>query len=141
VYAATAWAAERARAGHGATLIEHVTYRAGAHSTSDDPSRYRPKDEFPAWPLGDPVERLKKHLIGLGEWDDARHTALLAELETEVAAAWKQAMSYGTNNDGARLDPALMFDDVFKVLPPHLEAQRAELEAELAAARDAGAAT
>jgi 2-oxoisovalerate dehydrogenase E1 component alpha subunit len=141
VYAATAWAAERARAGHGATLIEHVTYRAGAHSTSDDPSRYRPKDEFPAWPLGDPVERLKKHLIGLGEWDDARHTALLAELETEVATAWKQAMSYGTNNDGARLDPALMFEDVFKVLPPHLEAQRAELEAELAAARDAGAAT
>ena len=141
MYAATAWAAERARAGHGATLIEHVTYRAGAHSTSDDPSRYRPKDEFPAWPLGDPVERLKKHLIGLGEWDDARHTALLAELETEVAAAWKQAMSYGTNNDGARLDTALMFEDVFKVLPPHLEAQRAELEAELAAARDAGAAT
>ena len=141
VYAATAWAGERARAGHGATLIEHVTYRAGAHSTSDDPSRYRPKDEFPAWPLGDPVERLKKHLIGLGEWDDARHAALLAELETEVAAAWKQAMSFGTNNDGARLDPALMFDDVFKVLPPHLEAQRAELEAELAAARDAGAAT
>jgi 2-oxoisovalerate dehydrogenase E1 component alpha subunit len=141
VYAATAWAAERARAGHGATLIEHVTYRAGAHSTSDDPSRYRPKDEFPAWPLGDPVERLKKHLISLGEWDDTRHAALLAELETEVAAAWKQAMSYGTNNDGARLDPALMFDDVFKVLPPHLEAQRAELEAELAAARDAGAPT
>lgn len=141
VYAATAWAAERARAGHGATLIEHVTYRAGAHSTSDDPSRYRPKDEFPAWPLGDPVERLKKHLISLGEWDDTRHAALLAELETEVAAAWKQAMSFGTNNDGARLDPALMFDDVFKVLPPHLEAQRAELEAELAAARDAGAAT
>jgi hypothetical protein len=50
-------------------------------------------------------------------------------------------MAYGTNNEGARLDPALMFEDVFKVLPPHLEAQRAELEAELAAARDAGAAS
>ena len=72
VYAATAWAAERARAGHGATLIEHVTYRAGAHSTSDDPVRYRPRDEFDAWPLGDPVARLKAHLIALGEWDETR---------------------------------------------------------------------
>jgi 2-oxoisovalerate dehydrogenase E1 component alpha subunit len=138
VHAATAWAAERARAGHGATLIEHVTYRAGAHSTSDDPSRYRPKDEFPAWPLGDPVERLKKHLIGLGEWDESRHAALLAELEAEVAEAWKQAMSYGTLNEGARLDPALMFTDVFKDIPPHLEAQQAELAAELAAAAGEG---
>ena len=47
----------------------------------------------------------------------------------------------GAFEPGRELDPALMFDDVFKVLPPHLEAQRAELEAELAAARDAGAAT
>jgi 2-oxoisovalerate dehydrogenase E1 component alpha subunit len=134
VHAATAWAAERARAGHGATLIEHVTYRAGAHSTSDDPSRYRPRDEFPAWPLGDPVERLKQHLIGLGEWSDARHAALVGELEAAVADAWKEAMTYGTLTEGPRLDPALMFDDIFKELPPHLEAQRAELMAELEAA-------
>ena len=134
VYAATAWAAARARAGHGATLIEHVTYRAGAHSTSDDPSRYRPKDEFPSWPLGDPVDRLKRHLIGLGEWSEPQHAALVAGLEAEVAEAWKQAMSYGTLNEGARLDPSLMFGDVFKEVPPHLEAQRAELEAELAVA-------
>jgi 2-oxoisovalerate dehydrogenase E1 component alpha subunit len=140
VHAATAWAAERARAGHGATLIEHVTYRAGAHSTSDDPSRYRPKDEFPAWPLGDPVERLKQHLIGLGEWSDARHAALVEELETTVADAWKQAMTYGTLTEGPRLDPSLMFDDIFKELPPHLEAQRAELAAELEAAAAAGSA-
>ena len=134
VYSAVAWAAERARAGHGATLIEHVTYRAGAHSTSDDPSRYRPKDEFPAWPLGDPVERLKTHLIGRGEWSEARHAALTTELETEVSQAWKEAMSFGTLTEGARLDSALMFQDVFKELPPHLEAQRAELDAELAVA-------
>src|SRR5580765_6128864 len=56
VYAATQWAAERARSNHGATLIEHFTYRAGSHSTSDDPTRYRPEDEWKEWPLGDPVE-------------------------------------------------------------------------------------
>ena len=47
----------------GPTLIEYVTYRAGAHSTSDDPSAYRPKTESDAWPLGDPMVRLKSHLI------------------------------------------------------------------------------
>ncbi len=59
VHAVSVWAAERARANLGPTLIEWVTYRAGAHSTSDDPSKYRPKDEGTAWPLGDPIERLK----------------------------------------------------------------------------------
>ena len=63
VYAATQWAAERARANHGATLIELFTYRAGSHSTSDDPTRYRPEDEAANWPLGDPIERLTRHLI------------------------------------------------------------------------------
>ena len=76
VYAVTQWAAERARTGAGPTLIEHVTYRGAAHSTSDDPSRYRPKDDYEKWPLGDPVERLKKHLIALGEWSEERHAAL-----------------------------------------------------------------
>ena len=50
------WAAERARTACGPTLIELVTYRAAAHSTSDDPSRYRPKDEAEQWPLGDPID-------------------------------------------------------------------------------------
>src|SRR5579864_9093304 len=67
VYGATQWAAARARANHGATLIELFTYRAGSHSTSDDPTRYRPEDEPKDWPLGDPVERLSRHLIKLGE--------------------------------------------------------------------------
>lgn len=138
VHAATAWAAERARAGHGATLIELVTYRAGAHSTSDDPSRYRPKDEYHAWPLGDPIERLKRHLIALGEWSEERHAAMTAELEAMVGEAWKQALAFGALAEGPRLDPALMFDDVFREIPAHLEAQRAELREEIAA-RDAAA--
>ncbi|MDP9065062.1 MAG: 3-methyl-2-oxobutanoate dehydrogenase (2-methylpropanoyl-transferring) subunit alpha, partial [Pseudomonadota bacterium] len=68
VHAVTLWAAERARTGAGPTLIELVTYRAAAHSTSDDPARYRAKNDHEHWPLGDPVERLKQHLIELGEW-------------------------------------------------------------------------
>jgi 2-oxoisovalerate dehydrogenase E1 component alpha subunit len=132
VHAATAWAAARARAGHGATLIEHVTYRAGAHSTSDDPTRYRPRDDFEHWPLGDPLERLKQHLIALGEWSEAQHAALVAELDASVAAAWKSAVAYGTLSDGPRLDPALMFYDVFKELPAHLARQRDELASEAA---------
>jgi len=66
VYAASRWAAERARRGVGPTLIEWVTYRGGAHSTSDDPSKYRPADEWAHFPLGDPVARLKQHLIAIG---------------------------------------------------------------------------
>ena len=127
VYAATAWAAERARRGAGATLLELVTYRAAAHSSSDDPSRYRPRDDADRWPLGDPVERLKNHLIALGEWSEARHVALAAELDAQVAAAWKEATTYGTQTDGPRLDPDLMFEDVFKELPQHLKEQRDDM--------------
>ena len=78
VYAVTQWAAQRARTGAGPTLIELVTYRAAAHSTSDDPARYRAKDDQEHWPLGDPIERLKQHLIKLGEWSEERHRALTA---------------------------------------------------------------
>ena len=86
VHAVTQWAAERARTGRGPTLIEHVTYRAAAHSTSDDPARYRPKDDTSSWPLGDPIDRLKNHLIALGEWSEERHRALIAELEAHMRA-------------------------------------------------------
>jgi len=127
VHAATQWAAERARRGAGATLIEYVTYRASAHSSSDDPSRYRPKDDAERWPLGDPIERLKGHLIALGEWSEERHAALTAELDALVVAAWKEAVTYGTQTEGPKLNPDLMFDDVFKELPPHLLEQRDEM--------------
>ncbi len=130
VYAATRWAAERARSGEGATLIELVTYRAGAHSTSDDPSRYRPREEFAEWPLGDPVERLKQHVIRLGVWTEEQHQALLAELEEQVGAAWKQAMSHGTLTEGEKLDPKLMFADVYKDMPDHLREQCTQMESE-----------
>ena len=128
VYAVTQWAAERARQSGGPTLIEHVTYRAGAHSTSDDPSRYRPKEEWQAWPLGDPIERLKGHLIALGEWSEERHAALEKQLEAHVLACWKEAAAFGTLTEGPTLDPATMFEDVFHEMPPHLVREREELE-------------
>ncbi|HUA25431.1 MAG TPA: thiamine pyrophosphate-dependent enzyme [Steroidobacteraceae bacterium] len=134
VYAVTRWAAERARQSGGPTLIEQVTYRAGAHSTSDDPSRYRPKEEWSAWPLGDPVDRLKRHLITLGEWSEDRHAALEKQLEAHVLACWKEAASFGTLTEGPTLDPATMFEDVFHEMPPHLVRQREELR-QLAAAQ------
>ncbi|MFK7886381.1 MAG: thiamine pyrophosphate-dependent enzyme [Gammaproteobacteria bacterium] len=124
VYSVTLWAAERARRGGGPTLIEHVTYRGGAHSTSDDPTKYRPKDEWAAFPLGDPLARLKNHLIQLGQWSEERQEALEEELRAGMSAAWKEAQSYGTMNEGPQLDPSTMFDDVYAETPAHLEAQR-----------------
>ncbi|MFT6462690.1 MAG: 2-oxoisovalerate dehydrogenase E1 component alpha subunit, partial [Maricaulis maris] len=113
VYAATQWAAKRARDGHGATVIEHFTYRADAHSTSDDPSGYRPKGENAIWPLGDPIERLKQHLIGLGEWDEERHAALEKELNELVIASYKEAESHGTLHDGPLSPVESIFEDVY----------------------------
>jgi len=132
VYAVTQWAAERARMGAGPTLIEHVTYRAAPHSTSDDPSRYRPKDEHEHWPLGDPIERLKGHLRALGEWSDEREKALTQQCEEQVAAAWREAVTYGTLTDGPQLDPETMFQDVFKEMTPALARQRLQLAQERA---------
>lgn len=86
VYAATLWAAERARTNAGPTLIEHFTYRAEGHSTSDDPTQYRSAGEPTAWPLGDPIARLKQHLIVIGEWDEERHAAQDRELAEYVRA-------------------------------------------------------
>jgi 2-oxoisovalerate dehydrogenase E1 component alpha subunit len=127
VYAASVWAAERARRNLGPTLIEWVTYRAGPHSTSDDPSKYRPADDWQRFPLGDPITRLKQHLIGIGEWSDVQHAQAQAELEAEVAAAQKEAESYGTLLDGHIPSAASMFEDVYRDMPWHLREQRQQL--------------
>ncbi|MBN8511205.1 MAG: 3-methyl-2-oxobutanoate dehydrogenase (2-methylpropanoyl-transferring) subunit alpha [Burkholderiales bacterium] len=131
VLAASRWAAERARRNLGPTLIEWVTYRAGPHSTSDDPARYRPADDWKRFPLGDPIERLKQHLITIGAWSDAEHEAAKSALEAEVSAALKEAERYG----GALIDnhvPPIesMFEDVYKDMPAHLQQQLAQARAE-----------
>ena len=127
VYSASQWALERARRNLGPTLIEWVTYRAGPHSTSDDPSKYRPANDPARFPLGDPIARLKQHLIKLGAWSDAEHEAMQKELEAEVSAAQKEAERHGTLADGMVRSPAEMFEDVYKEMPAHLRQQRQEL--------------
>ncbi len=129
VYAVTRWAAERARSNLGPTLIEWVTYRAGPHSTSDDPSKYRPADDWTRFPLGDPIARLKQHLIRRGLWSEEQHTALQEELESEVLAAQKHAESFGSLADGHIPSIASMFEDVYEDMPQHLREQMAEAQA------------
>ena len=127
LYSVTNWAAERARKGEGATFIEVFTYRAEAHSTSDDPTRYRPKDEWKSWPLGDPLERLKLHLIELGEWSKTDQNKLEKELDELVIKSYKEAEKYGTLNEGPWASEETLFEDVYKKPPRHLRKQRQEL--------------
>jgi 2-oxoisovalerate dehydrogenase E1 component alpha subunit len=126
VYAVTQWAAERARSNLGPTLIEHFTYRAGPHSTSDDPARYRPADEARAWPLGDPIERLKAHLIRVGEWSEDQHRAAQEEAIDTVRAAGRDAEKVGVLGVEGAHEIGSMFEDVYKEMPWHLQRQRDE---------------
>jgi len=123
-YAAVKWASERARTNSGPTLIEFFTYRAEGHSTSDDPSGYRPANEAKSWPLGDPIERLKAHLIALGEWDEDRHVAMTAECDAQVRAAQKESEKLGILPEQGKDDIGSMFDDVYADVPWHLAEQR-----------------
>jgi 2-oxoisovalerate dehydrogenase E1 component alpha subunit len=124
VHAVARWAIERARRNLGPTLIEYVTYRVGAHSTSDDPSAYRPKTESEAWPLGDPVLRLKKHLILRGAWSEERHVQAEAEIMDSVIQAQKEAESHGTLHAGAKPSARDIFEGVYRDMPPHIRRQR-----------------
>lgn len=124
VHAVAKWAVERARRNLGPTLIEYVTYRVGAHSTSDDPTVYRPKTESDAWPLGDPVIRLKNHLIQRGVWSEERHKQEEARVLDDVITAQKEAESHGTLHSGGRPSVRDMFEGVYAAMPPHLRRQR-----------------
>jgi len=124
VYAAVSWAAERARSNAGATLIEFFTYRAEGHSTSDDPSGYRPTNEAKLWPLGDPIERLKAHLFALREWDEERHAAMTAECDAAVRAAQKESEKLGILPEQGKDGIETMFEDVYADVPWHIAEQR-----------------
>ena len=127
VYAAMRWAADRARTNNGPTFIEYFTYRAEGHSTSDDPGAYRAAQEFEKWPLGDPVDRLKKHLILLGEWSDAQHQAQQDELADLVKKTQKEAEANGILGHGMHQPFETMFEDVFEEMPWHLKEQCAQM--------------
>jgi 2-oxoisovalerate dehydrogenase E1 component alpha subunit len=127
VYAAHKWATERARAGHGPTLLEMYTYRGDSHSSSDDPSIYRPSDEYENWPLGDPIDRLKGHLEKLGEWDDEQHQTCEEICKAEVTAAYKEAEKFGTLKEGPFPPRSTLFEDVYEEEPWHLLEQRGQV--------------
>ena len=91
VYSVTQEALKKARAGKGPTLIECVTYRLGAHTTADDPSRYRSKEEEEEWKKKDPIDRVRKFMQKKDIWKDADDKKLLEDVESKVNSSVKRA--------------------------------------------------
>ncbi|MBL4850217.1 MAG: 3-methyl-2-oxobutanoate dehydrogenase [Planctomycetes bacterium] len=119
-------AVERARRGEGPSFLELVTFRLGGHSSADDPTRYRSDSEVEHWLKLCPLNRFRTYLEDAGHWDEARQTALEAELREEINAAVKEA-------EQATLPPPVsMTEDVYSVDPPALCEQRENLLRELA---------
>ena len=125
VYRAVSEAAARARAGEGATLIEAVTWRRSVHTTADDPRVYRSEEEEKAWDAKDPNPRFRAFLEGSGLWDAGRESALVAEVDREIATEFDAAVAYRDSD----VDPLEIFDHVFSTTTPELLRQRAEAEA------------
>ncbi len=132
VYSVVKAAVEKARKGLGPTLVELETYRVGAHSTSDDPTKYRDNREVEVWKARDPLERCRKTLVARRLWDDAKDAALRAELLAEVNQAIQEAEAFGQ----PELDT--LFDDVYAIEPWNLKEERAELFAAPRAPKSAG---
>jgi pyruvate dehydrogenase E1 component alpha subunit len=118
VLAVTRRAMEAARSGQGPTLIEAYTYRMGAHTTSDDPSRYRLASEMEAWKLKDPNERLKAYLVRSGQADAAFFEAIEAESNELAARIRRETVEMPDP------DPASMFDNTYAEITPELAEQR-----------------
>ncbi|MGH9858136.1 MAG: thiamine pyrophosphate-dependent dehydrogenase E1 component subunit alpha, partial [Acidobacteriota bacterium] len=91
VFSATREAARNVREGKGPFLIEAITYRMGAHSSSDDPRMYRSDEEVEEWRRKDPIERMRRYLIEQGYWSESEQTSLEAELNQEILDAVAEA--------------------------------------------------
>jgi 2-oxoisovalerate dehydrogenase E1 component alpha subunit len=128
LYSVTKWARERASRKLGPTHIEVLTYRAGAHSSSDDPSRYRPQDASDFWPGGDPIERLKLHLIHIGKWSEEKHEKLEQRINSEVMSAYKEAVKFGDLANGPYPSSDAIFTEVYETPPWHLLEQWDEMK-------------
>lgn len=126
VYAVVREAAERARHGAGPTLIEAVTYRMGAHSSADDPTRYRTDAELSAWSSRDPVTRYEAWLRAEGLLDEARAGAIRADAE-----AVARAMRTNLVNTPVPPPTEVLFDRVYGVPPRNFQAERGEFAATL----------
>ena len=131
VYRAVSAALARARAGGGPTLIEALTYRLGAHTTSDDPTRYRPVEELTEWrDTRDPIARLRAYLESAGLWDAARQEELERETQASVARAVTAALDTPMPTSDS------MFDHLFAEPTPLVKAQRREHAADCAAEQE-----
>ena len=118
VYLVTAQAVERARQGGGPTLIEAHTYRMGAHTTADDPSRYVDPETEKGWARRDPILRVQRYLAQLGEWSEERDAQWRQEIEADVDDAFERA---------SRFPPpraADLYEHVFGEVTPALARQR-----------------
>ncbi|HET7900516.1 MAG TPA: thiamine pyrophosphate-dependent enzyme, partial [Candidatus Nanopelagicales bacterium] len=119
VLAVTSAALQAAREGQGPTLIEAFTYRMGAHTTSDDPTRYRVSADLDAWRLKDPIERLKVYLARSG-WAD--HT-YFEQIDAEA-----EALAIKLRDDCRSMpdpEPTSMFDKVYAEQHPLVDEERA----------------
>ncbi|MGK5114327.1 MULTISPECIES: pyruvate dehydrogenase (acetyl-transferring) E1 component subunit alpha [unclassified Geodermatophilus] len=123
VLAVTRAALAAARDGQGPTFIEAFTYRMGAHTTSDDPTRYRLASELEEWKLRDPIARLKAHLSRSGAVDHDFFDAVEAEAD-ELAHRIRTGTVEMPDPPGTAI-----FDRVYAEQTPHLAAQQAEFEA------------
>ncbi len=119
VYAAASEAVERARKGKGPTLIELLTYRLAAHTTADDPKRYRNKDEEEAWKKCDPLRRFRRYMEDKGLLD----SGAVAEMEKEIDEEMKQAWRRAETRMAELTDPTVIFDHQFAEMPAYLQEQ------------------
>ncbi|HEY0187510.1 MAG TPA: thiamine pyrophosphate-dependent enzyme, partial [Cellulomonas sp.] len=115
-------ALERARSGGGPTLIEAFTYRMGAHTTSDDPTRYRSAAEEDYWRQRDPIDRLAAHLAATGELSDAFAAELAAEADALGERVRTTARAFG------RPATTTMFEHVYATPHSVVDAERAWFE-------------
>ncbi|HKJ59368.1 MAG TPA: thiamine pyrophosphate-dependent enzyme, partial [Halobacteriales archaeon] len=126
VYEVTRMAVEKARDPEPGqarpTLIEAVQYRLGAHTTADDPSRYRDDEEAERWRERDPVPRLENYLFGRGILDDDRKADVEADVEAEIAEAVDAA-------EAVEADVGSLVEHVYEDVPAHLREQAEELAA------------
>jgi len=123
VYAVTKAALDAARSGQGPTLIEAYTYRMGAHTTSDDPTKYRFSSEVEIWKLRDPIARLKAYLTSTGKADQAFYEAVEREADELAVTVREGCLSMP---DPA---PSSMFDHIYVEEHALVEAERAEFAA------------
>lgn len=125
VYQAASEAVERARKGEGPTLIECITYRLAAHTTADDPKRYRSEEEEAAWKKCDPLRRFRHYLEGKGLLDDDAVETMEKAIKEELDQAWKSAEARMEELN----DPLVMFDYQYAEMPNYLKQQRKAFKA------------